>query len=129
MNSKLELGRRGEQIASRFLVSKGYKIIDKNYHAREGEIDIIASYFNMLVFVEVKTRSSNQFGTGEESVSDQKLDKLVMTAQKYLQVNNLEERKWQIDLVIVEFLPNPAPIDAGLNKKQPQIRHVENITF
>jgi putative endonuclease len=77
-------GKIGEQLAVTFLENKGYKIIKCNYRAFAGEIDIIAEICDVLVFVEVKTRSDNSFGKGYESVTRAKQKKILRTAQAYI---------------------------------------------
>src|SRR5438046_1996750 len=89
------IGKKGEEIAVQFLKKKGYKILEVNFHKQYGEIDIIAiapSYpllgrgegsRGTLVFIEVKTRTSNQFGTPFESITPWKLKSLIKTAQLY----------------------------------------------
>ena len=62
MRSNLEKGLLGEREAEKYLISKGYKIRDRNYRTKIGEIDIVAEKFNTLVFVEVKTRTSTKLG-------------------------------------------------------------------
>jgi putative endonuclease len=81
---KLRLGKSGEERAAGYLRKKGYDILEKNYRCRFGEIDIIASKDGVLVFVEVKTRSSADYGFGYESVTQSKQGKLVKTAQFYM---------------------------------------------
>jgi len=81
---KLEFGRSGEKRAAKFLKQKGYKILEMNYHCRMGEIDIIASHEETLVFVEVKTRKNRSFGMGYESVTKSKMEKIILTAQVYM---------------------------------------------
>lgn len=66
------LGRNGEKLAERFLKKKGYKIIDKNYRVSFGEADLIALYDDLLIFIEVKTRSDESFGTPAEAVGYKK---------------------------------------------------------
>ena len=77
------VGKRGEQIASEYLVRHGYKILDRNFKARYGELDIIALDKNILVFVEVKTRINESFGTPAEAVTPRKLREVIQTAQYY----------------------------------------------
>ena len=68
---------KGEEIACHYLKELGYKIIDRNFRARNTEIDIVAVYKNILIFVEVKTRSSNKFGTPFEQIAYWKLKALI----------------------------------------------------
>jgi putative endonuclease len=81
MNS---LGKKGEELAVRFLKKEGYRIIDKNYRTPFGEIDIIADDGGVLVFVEVKTRSGDVFGSPFEAVDRRKRDKIRKVALCYL---------------------------------------------
>jgi putative endonuclease len=78
-------GNRGEEIAGKYLENKGYKIIERNFRTRFGEIDIICSYGQMLVFVEVKTKIGHDFGEPEEMVNKSKISKVKRMGEVYLQ--------------------------------------------
>lgn len=73
----LIIGKKGEDIAVQFLLPKGYKFIKRNFRIRGDEIDIISIHNNTLIYVEVKTRSNNKFGTAEESVGKRKINYLI----------------------------------------------------
>ena len=89
---KITLGRKGEKIAERYLLDLGFKIIDKNFQTKFGEIDIIAQDKGDLVFVEVKTRVSTKFGLPEEAVTPRKIKRIVKAAAIYRnQKNNLPD--------------------------------------
>ena len=77
-------GTRGEIIASNYLISKGYTIVERNYKNKIGEIDIIAKQGNTIVFVEVKTRMSRGFGDPLEAVNNKKQQKIRNVATTYL---------------------------------------------
>lgn len=96
-----QLGKKGEQIAVKYLKEKGYQIMATNWHEHKFEIDIIAIDKDEIVFVEVKTRSSSLFGNPEESVTIKKQAHLIDGADYYLQKNeiNLEARFDIISLV------------------------------
>lgn len=93
-----ELGNFGENYVSNYLKNLGFIIIDRNYHTKYGEIDIIASKDGKIHFVEVKTRKSLLFGTPEEAYSLKKQDRIIKTALSYLKDNNIN-KFFQIDLV------------------------------
>lgn len=97
------LGDRGEKLARAFLISKGYKIIETNYRIREGEIDIVAQKDDCLVFVEVRTRRGNQFGTPEESLTETKQERLEALAQIYIQSHENLPTQWRVDVVAIEL--------------------------
>ncbi len=82
-----QTGQVGEDAAVAFLKSKKYKIIERNYKNKIGEIDIIAQKGEDLVFVEVKTRSSEKFGTPAEAVTYYKKQKIVNAAKWYISQN------------------------------------------
>ena len=103
MGPPLELGRRGEELASRFLKKLHYKILEKNFRCKFGEIDIIALQGKTLVFVEVKTRSSPEYGGPQASVTPKKREQLIKVAFFYLQKNRLFDRDARFDVVAVEF--------------------------
>lgn len=108
----------GEDAACKYLIKKGYKIIDRNFRKKYQEIDIIALDGSVLVFIEVKTRKSNAYGTPFESIAPWKLRHLVQLAQFYkLTHSNLPE-DMRIDAIGI--------ILAG--DKIETIEHLENIT-
>lgn len=98
MLDKKIIGKFGETIAGEYLRKKGYKIIAKNYYTPEGEVDLICKKNKTVVFVEVKTRTNKKFGYPEEALSEQKLEKIIMASQKYLNENNIKSN-WQIDAI------------------------------
>lgn len=81
------LGRLGERKAQKFLRKKGYKIIEKNYVSKVGEADLIALYGDLLVFIEVKTRSSVAYGNPSDAVDYFKQKKYITLAETYLLLN------------------------------------------
>ena len=78
-------GLDAERLAATFLANHGLKMVVQNYHCRFGEIDLIMTDASTLVFVEVRLRSSSQFGGAAASITLQKQQKLILTAQYYLQ--------------------------------------------
>ncbi|MBQ7128434.1 MAG: YraN family protein [Clostridia bacterium] len=92
MNKSNVNGKKGELIASKFLLQKGYEIEALNYHSRYGEIDIIASKDEYIVFVEVKTRSHNMMSFPYEAVTKSKQRKILMTANRYLSATECEKQ-------------------------------------
>ena len=98
-----DLGSRGEELAKRHLLSRGYRVLESNYRAKGGEIDLVAEKDGTLVFVEVRTRHRSGFGSPEESVTARKRAHLVEAAQEYLQASGAEDRDWRIDLVAVRM--------------------------
>lgn len=95
------LGRWGEAQAAEYLVEKGYEILSQNFRTRYGEIDIVARIENQLVFVEVKTRSSTSLGAPEISVTVQKQQHLIASAQAYLQAKPDCQDDWRIDVIAI----------------------------
>ncbi len=92
MNKSNVNGKKGELIASKFLLQKGYEIEALNYRSRYGEIDIIASKDEYIVFVEVKTRSHNMMSFPYEAVTKSKQRKILMTANRYLSATECEKQ-------------------------------------
>ena len=83
----LKQGEDAEAACCDYLRSQGLKTVDKNFHCRHGEIDIIMLDKSMLVFIEVRYRKNNNFGGGLESITTTKQQKLRKTAELYLQIN------------------------------------------
>jgi putative endonuclease len=100
------LGRWGENLAADFLEAKGYRILDRNWRSRNGEIDLITQMGETIAFVEVKTRKGRDFGLPEEGLTSNKAKRLQNLAQQYLAQNELHEIDWRIDLVAVELDQN-----------------------
>ncbi len=84
MTDKIKKGELGEQLAANFLTEKGYDILERNYRYKHSEIDLIVKKDNWLVFVEVKTRTSETFGYPENFVDDKKAEKIFEGAEQYL---------------------------------------------
>ena len=80
-----EQGEYTESLACEYLEEKGFKLLERNFNCRFGEIDLIMQDKNSLVFVEVRYRNNNNFGSGAESVTTNKQSKLIKTASAYLQ--------------------------------------------
>ncbi len=85
-------GKTGEDRAEEFLKNKGYEILERNYHSRYGEIDIIAKKNGCVVFIEVKTRKSTAYGRPCEFVTPKKMEKIIKTAMIYLKNQEVEMR-------------------------------------
>ncbi|MEW5723890.1 MAG: YraN family protein [Thermodesulfobacteriota bacterium] len=97
------LGRQGEDLAARYLVKKGFRIIERNYRTRFGEIDLICLGKKTVVFVEVKTRRSEAFGGPGEAVSADKRRRLSRLAQSYLARKGWQDRRARFDVLAVSF--------------------------
>jgi len=97
-----EVGKLGEKLAQKFLKKKGYRIRETNFRCREGEIDFVAQQKDYLVFVEVRTKSSLDFGTPEESITQSKKAKLVASALTYISTHQNLPPLWRIDVVAIE---------------------------
>jgi putative endonuclease len=102
MNRK-EIGTIGEKLAEGFLKKKGYHIREKNFRCRTGEIDIVAEKKGYLVFVEVRTKTSTNYGTPEESITFIKKDKLIQTALYYIDSHRKLPSSWRFDFVAIEL--------------------------
>jgi len=95
------LGQSGEALARRHLIKKGYQILERNYRNRLGEIDIIARENETLVFVEVKTRRSDRYGSPRLAITAHKQKKLSITALAYLKQTRQIDCKARFDVVLI----------------------------
>ena len=96
-----EKGKLGEAIAVKYLIGKGYRVLGKNWNCRWGELDIIASKGDTTVFVEVKYRTSLQFGEPEYSVHNKKYAHLMRTIKMFLSKYRQAGSRWRIDVITV----------------------------
>ncbi len=84
MSDKINTGVEGENLAAEFLAGKGYEIVARNYRFQKAEVDIIARQGNWLLFVEVKTRASDEFGEPEEFVTGTKSNHIFRAAEQFI---------------------------------------------
>jgi putative endonuclease len=112
-----DTGMLGERIACEFLGDNGYDIIETNYRCNEGEIDIVARQKDILVFFEVRTKKSRQFGSPEESITRIKKDRLRALAERYGQEHDDIPNSWRIDVMAIQL---------DRNNSVKRIQHIEN---
>jgi putative endonuclease len=108
---KKDLGKKGEEVALQFLKKKGYRIIGKNYVCKMGEMDIIATEKDTLVFIEVKTRTSTTFGPPQLAVNSKKQIQLSKVALNFLKEKRLEDVKARFDVVAILVRPKGEDIE------------------
>jgi len=117
------IGKLGEDLAIKYLISRKYSILDKNYIPQEvlgrqiGEIDIIAKKDDQVIFVEVKTLSKKPGFYPEQKINKNKLEKIIKNAKYWLTKN--KAKSWRIDVIAID-------LDKERNKAR--IRHYKNIT-
>ncbi len=110
--SKKEIGDRGEELAARLLKKKGYKILARNFSVhRVGELDIVAMDGEYLCFVEVRTRSREDYGSPAETVSAAKRARLVRAAEAYILQNGLENAPARFDVAEVYAGAEPPRVE------------------
>lgn len=102
MYTNQELGQLGEKLAKKFLEEREYEIIGQNFRARQGEIDIIAKDKDeTIVFVEVKTRSTIEFGNPAEAVNENKIEHILKTAKYFIYSKKLSDKNIRFDIIEV----------------------------
>ena len=112
-----ELGKKGEQIAVDFLLKKGYEILERNYRFQKAEIDIIAKVKDTLAIVEVKTRSTADFGNPQDFLKPKQIQRLVNATDEFVNTNKLDvEVRFDIIAIVKE-------------NKQYKIEHLEDAFY
>lgn len=114
MDNRRNIGIVGENIATNYLLENGYAILERNFRSKTGEIDIIAQKNQIIVFVEVKSRNNNKYGFPYESVDYRKQQKIIRTAQSYINFKGLTDCQYRFDIVEV-FL-----------KTKNKVNHIQN---
>ena len=110
-----ELGKKGEQLAVDFLLKNGYEIVERNYRFDKAEVDIIAKQKDILAIIEVKTRSSVDFGNPQDFVKPKQIQRLVKAVNEYVIENALDvEVRFDIIAIVKE-------------NKRFVIEHLENV--
>lgn len=106
---KKTLGAKGEDLAAKFLQEQGYNILERNYHTRYGEIDIICTHQKSIVFVEVKSRRSFKYGRPEEAITSSKIAHIRKASLYYLSKSSSYYEEIRFDVIAVDFSqPTPA---------------------
>ena len=103
---RLHFGKQGEKAAVRFLKKKGYRIIEKNYRNKSGEIEIVAEQDQVVVFVEVISRADTEYGEPLEAVTPHKQRKIGLVARGFLTQHRIENRDCRFDVVGIKGDPN-----------------------
>ena len=116
MYYKTQLGKIGEEIAQCYLLQNNYHIIETNFRCRQGEIDIIATDENELVFIVVKTRTSKLFGTPSEAVDYTKIKHILKVAEYYIYVKKIKNTYMRIDV-----------IEVMMSHKGNMVRHLKQV--
>lgn len=116
MAAQQTLGNYGEELAQQYLQTKGYCIKATNWRCQFGELDIVAQLGETLVFVEVKTRRSDQISNALMSITVAKREKLIKAVYSYLDEHELDEALWRIDAIGIAVRRAQAPL----------IEHVED---
>lgn len=111
MYIKHKIGKIGEDVAVRYIENLGYTIIERNFMATQGEIDIIAKDKEELVFIEVKTRTNIEFGRPVEAINELKLKHLISTVKYYLYSKHLENEYVRLDIIEVYLSKNKCKIN------------------
>ena len=120
MTYQRRIGDKGEAIASDFLKDLGYQFLDQNYSTRYGELDLVFLDADMIVFVEVKTRTSDTFGSPESSITEAKLERIQNAALLWLQAHPEVDDDWRIDVVAIL-------LDANAHAKD--VQHFINVNL
>jgi putative endonuclease len=117
-NDKRSKGNLGEDLAVKYLQKQGYKILERNFHCRVGEIDIVVQDADVLVFVEVKTRWSKKFGEPCEAITPWKLRSIIKTGEYYKLLHPELSEDLRIDVVAVD-----------LKGGSPKVELIKNVSF
>ena len=115
-----QTGKYGETLACEFLKKQGYKILERNFRIRGGEIDIVAKDRDYLVFVEVKARYSHEYGLPVESITPWKVRALLKSAAFYIQKIKWGDKPYRVDMVSVDFVDR--------QRDDPNLELYKNIT-
>lgn len=99
MYFKQEIGRNGESLAEAYLRLLGYEILEKNFRCFRGEVDLIATDNSQIIFIEIKSRHSKEYGLASEAVTKEKLKHIYKTAEYYLVSKKLENNDVRIDVI------------------------------
>lgn len=115
---KRTLGARGEAIAADYLAARGYRILDRNWHSRYGELDLVVADGDALVAVEVKTRGGEAFGDPLTAITARKVKRLRRLLFEWLRTHNMRGTRLRIDAIGIVILPG----------QEPRVDHLQGIS-
>lgn len=110
-SGRMRTGKRGEDIACAYLKRRGYRIVERNYKCLLGELDIVAKDGDAIVFVEVKSRKSEEFGDPQLAVGLEKQKKVSRISLTYLKEKHLYPCNARFDVVAIKMLPDGITIE------------------
>jgi putative endonuclease len=110
-SGRMRTGKKGEDIACAYLKSRGYRIVERNYKCPLGELDIVAKDGDAIVFVEVKSRKSEEFGDPQLAVGLEKQKKVSRMSLTYLKEKHLYPCNARFDVVAIKMLPDGITIE------------------
>jgi putative endonuclease len=117
--STREKGKEAEDLACTFLEEKGYIVKKRNFHyGKLGELDIVAEINDILVFVEVKARSNDSYGSPLDSLTPRKQFQIKKVAEGYYYINKLKDKESRFDIITIDYSKNP-----------PEIEHLESAFY
>lgn len=119
MTYQKKIGDFGESLAAEYLQNQGYLLLDQHYSTRYGELDLVMQTGDIIVFVEVKTRTTSTFGSPEASITPQKMDKIENSGLLWLQEHPDAPDDWRVDAVSILL---------DQQKSIRDLRHFVNIT-
>ena len=117
LDSPQEVGAKGEKLAVKFLKRKGYRIVQRNYRCKLGEIDIVAQQSGTIVFVEVKARQTQEFGPPQYAITAAKKKQISRVALWYIKDKKVTEQTCRFDVIGITFSPE---------SRKPRVEHIEN---
>ncbi len=117
MNRRTSLGNKGEDIAVNYLLNNGYRIMERNWRFHHKEVDIIAADQSDIIFIEVKTRTDERYGSPEEAVDYKKQVFLIEAAEEYVILNNIDAN---IRFDIISII-----LKSGI----PSVNHIKNAFY
>lgn len=116
MFQKIDAGKKGEGLAASYLIKQGYKIIEKNYRTKLGEIDIIADDNGCTSFIEVRSKNTPEFGLPEDTIHKRKQAQITKAALAYIKKFHLENVSCRFDVVCID----------NVDMNFPEIRLIKN---
>lgn len=112
-----QIGNEGEELAAAYLESKGYTILEQNYHFERAEVDIVAYNESFIIFVEVKKRATNWFGEPEEYIDDEKMENVYKAAEAWIYERKMDGAPVRFDVISILQKDSEAP----------DIKHFKNV--